>query len=470
MTVVGPAGVGKSRVAAEVALALHAEAREVRWVPLEAVTQDALVPASVAMTLGLSPGDDPVASIIGELAPYGPFVLALDGCEAALDGAATLAGELVARCPQLTVLATSRIPLGLQDEVVDRLAPWSVPDADGESPPRGPALDLLLARAGDSAASVERTDGSVLGSLLRHGGGIPLAIELVAAQLSTVAAGDLADQLDQLLRGVHDPVRGVASSSYALLSEEEATVFRRFAVLDGSVGLRLATSVLAGAPVTEARVVRLLGQLAALGLLRVDRSAERWRWSQDDELHRYARELLAEQGEEQAAFARLAAVVREVLPADARAAPGSYADQVSEMLGSVRSLLNAAVDGRADAATGLELAFRLHRYWAATSVGEGRFWLARLLESARATRAGPPTRRTPSAIWSTGPATATRRSRDCDGPPICSPVSTTRTSRAPWSSSQGCSTTPTIPRRRWPPSGVPSTSPTRSGRSCACRR
>ena len=206
VTVVGPAGVGKSRVAAEVALGPpRGRAREVRWVPLEAVTQDALVPATVALALGLSPGDDPVASVVGELAPYGPFVLVLDGCEAALDGAATLAGELVARCPQLTLVATSRIPLGLQDEVVDRLAPWSVPTPEDDHAPRGPAMDLLLARAGDGATSVQRADRAVLGSLLRHCGGIPLAIELVAAQLATVAAGDLADRLDQLLRGDRRP-------------------------------------------------------------------------------------------------------------------------------------------------------------------------------------------------------------------------------------------------------------------------
>ena len=117
----------------------------------------------------------------------------------------------------------------------------------------------------------------------------------------------------------------MASSSYALLSEEEATVFRRFSVLDGNVGLSVATRALAGGPVTSARVVRILGQLVALGLLRVDRSAERWRGGEDDELHRYARELLAEGDEEAPAFARLATVVRETLPADPRAAPGADA-------------------------------------------------------------------------------------------------------------------------------------------------
>jgi predicted ATPase/DNA-binding SARP family transcriptional activator len=380
-TVVGPAGVGKSRVAAEVALALHAKGtREVRWVPLEVGTEDELVAATVAVALGLSPGDDPVGSIVGELAPYGPLVLVLDGCEAALDGAATLAGELVGRCPQLTVLATSRLRLGLQDEELVGLSPWPVPEDETEDAPRGPALELLTARAGEGAESVGRADPAVLGTLLRHCSGIPLAIELVAAQLSQMAPADLADRLDQLVHG-DDPVRRVAGSSYALLSEEEASVFRGFAALDGSVGLSVATQVLAGGPVSAPRVVRILGQLVALGLLRVDRGGERWRWSQDDELHRYARELLADAGEEAVTFSRLASAVLGLLPDDPRAAPGPYAAHVTDLLASVRSLLAAAVDGQADAGQGLELVFRLHRYWAATSVGEGRFWLGRLLDA-----------------------------------------------------------------------------------------
>ncbi|MBF4766713.1 hypothetical protein ISU10_02905 [Nocardioides agariphilus] len=385
VTVVGPAGVGKSRVAAEVAQALVAKgAREVRWVPLEVVAEQELVGASVAMALGVPPGDDPVQSVVGELSPYGPLLLVLDGCETALDGVATLAGALVAGCPQLTLLTTSRIPLGLQDEVVVRLAPWPVPDVETDVPAAGPALDLLVARSGEGSDAVRHADAAIVDSLLRHCGGIPLAVELVAAQLSTMAPGDLADRLDQLLHSDDDPVRGVASSSYALLSDEEAEVFRRFAALDGEVGLGLATQVLAGGSVTGPRVVRILGQLVAFGLLRVDRGSERWRWSQDDELHRYARELLsgADQADEEAAtFARLAGAVRAVLPDDPRAAPGAYAEQVTAMLASVRSLLAAAVDGRADGAAGLELVFRLHRYWAATSLGEGRFWLGRLLEA-----------------------------------------------------------------------------------------
>ena len=96
-------------------------------------------------------------------------------------------------------------------------------------------------------------------------------------------------------------------------------MFRRLAVLDGPVGLALVRQVVAGGPIAEVRVVRILRALTARGLLTVDRSGPRWRYQQDDDLHRYARELLVDGGEQRAAFDRLTDAVREVLPEDARA-------------------------------------------------------------------------------------------------------------------------------------------------------
>jgi hypothetical protein len=175
-------------------------------------------------------------------------------------------------------------------------------------------------------------------------------------------------------------VRAVLRRSYALLDPEEAEVFRGFAVLDGPAGLPLIRQV-AGS-VAPVRVVRILRELTARGLLAVDRTSPRWRYQQDDDLHRFAGELLRADGEEGAAFGRLGDAVRALLPDDPRQAPGSYQDEVTDVLGSVRSFLGAALDGRTDRGRGLEIAFRLHRYWAATDLAEGRFWLGRLLADA----------------------------------------------------------------------------------------
>jgi tetratricopeptide (TPR) repeat protein len=99
----------------------------------------------------------------------------------------------------------------------------------------------------------------------------------------------------------------------------------------------------------------------------------------DDDVRRFASDRLVASDSEPAAFARLADAIRAALPGDARTPPSGYQDEVLDMIGSVRSYLGAAIDGRADLDRGLEIAFRLHRFWAATNVAEGRFWLSRLL-------------------------------------------------------------------------------------------
>ena len=173
-------------------------------------------------------------------------------------------------------------------------------------------------------------------------------------------------------------------------------MFRRLAVLDGAVGLTTVREVVSGGSIQGVRVVRILRELSARGLIAVDRSGPHWRYQQDDDLHRYARELLIEAGEEAAAFARLAGAISSVLPDDARSAPAPFQDEVSGILGSIRSLFGAALEGCADTGACLELAFRLHRYFAATSVAEGRFWLSRLLA------ADPDSAWTPYATYALG--------------------------------------------------------------------
>ncbi len=130
------------------------------------------------------------------------------------------------------------------------------------------------------------------------------------------------------------------------------------------------------------RIVRILRELTARGLLTVDRSGPRWRYYQDDDLHRLARELLETAGEARPTTERLAATVLAIVPAQPGAPPEPYLEPIGEVLPQIRSLLAGAIDGRLDVDTGLELGFRLHRYWAATNVAEGRFWLSRLLASA----------------------------------------------------------------------------------------
>jgi predicted ATPase/DNA-binding SARP family transcriptional activator len=381
VTVTGLGGVGKSRLTARVAGPAGGFPGGRLWVELAAVTEDALVAATVAVHLGVPPGaDDASEAVAGQLAALGRTLLVLDGCDMALDGAASLVSALLGQCPQLTVAVTSRMPLQLDTETVLALDPLPQP-AGPAGLGASPLARLLTDRVRDGGGDIELDADAAphIVTLLHRCGGLPLAVELVAAQLASIPAGDLVDQLDSLLAGSDDPLRAVARGSYALLDEHEAAVFRRFAVLAGSAGLTLVRQVVSGDAIPPVRVVRILRELTASGLLGVDRAGPRWRYHQEDDLRRFAGELLVECGEERAAYDRLADAILAALPADAREPPAPFTAVVTDLLGSLRSLLRAGLSGRADGGRCLELAFRLHRYWAATNVAEGRFWLARLL-------------------------------------------------------------------------------------------
>jgi predicted ATPase len=381
VTVTGPGGVGKSRLAARVAADRAGFPGGRLWVPVAPVADDAVVASSVALALGVAFGaDDPAVAIAEHLAPLGRVLLVLDGCEPVVDGAASLAHAVLSRAPMLTVLATSRTPLSVDGETVCALGPLPAP-APGQPLADSGQVRLLVDRVREAGATLPLDDtvAPQLITLCRRCGGLPLALELVAAQLAAMPAGDLVDHLTELGPVHEGALRSIARNSYLQLGADEAAVFRRMAVLDGPAGLLLVRQVVADGQVTPVRVVRILRELTARSLLTVDRAGAHWRYQQDDDLHRFARELLVGHGEEEAAYQRLADAVRARLPQDARAAPGQFRDDITAILGSVRSLFAAGLSGRAEVGRCQELAFRLHRYFATTSLHEGRFWLDRLL-------------------------------------------------------------------------------------------
>ncbi len=386
VTVTGKGGVGKSRLALQAAIASTDFPGGRRWVSLAAVAENELVAATAALELGIAVGpDNPEGAIAAELAPLGRALLVLDGCEATRDGVASLVNSLLMTCRELSVLVTSRSPIGLEGEKVHMLQPFAAP-----APTDLPALEandsvqLLVDRVttGGGLLDLDESNAPLVAALCLRCGGLPLALELAAAQLTVMSLTDLLEHLT--IGGDDDRVRAVLERSYALLDPDEAEVFRTFAVLDGAVGLPLVRRVVSEERVPPMRVIRVLRELTAAGLMWVDRSGARWRYQMDDDVRRFASDRLVAGDGEREAFARLADAIRAALPDDARTPPSGYQDEVLDMIGSVRSYLGAAIDGRADLDRGLEIAFRLHRFWAATNVAEGRFWLSRLLAQAPA--------------------------------------------------------------------------------------
>ena len=227
VTLVGPGGVGKTRLATETAAAGDQET----WlVELGSVTEPAEVWPAVAAAIGI-PGTTNLPTRLAQTLASVPTLLVLDGCEHLLAAVAELAEDLLGRCPQLRVLATSREPLGITGEALQ-----PVPPLDQESTVR-----LFTERARAARSSVARDP--VLEQICRRLDGLPLAIELAAARLRSMPIPVLAERLEdrfRLLAGGsrtalprHRTLRGVVAWSWDLLKPDERAAADRASVFVG---------------------------------------------------------------------------------------------------------------------------------------------------------------------------------------------------------------------------------------------
>ena len=266
LTLSGPGGVGKTRLAIELARRLTSplEYPDGVWmVELSGLRDGALVPATLATTLGLATGTTtPTAALVANQLADRRCVVVLDNCEHLLDASAALAQAILDECPGVTVLATSREPLHLAGERVWRVPSLSLPDAtaaaDPEALARHDSVQLFLRRASDVAPHV-RLDRLTAGPVARicvRLDGMPLAIELAAARTAHVAPGQLAGMLDDALATLATRTRGVPDRqatltatldwSHNLLDHDERLVFRRLSVFAGGLTLEAAEQVCAG--------------------------------------------------------------------------------------------------------------------------------------------------------------------------------------------------------------------------------
>ncbi len=290
VTLAGPGGSGKTRLAAQVAATAEWPGG-IWWVELDAVTGRAEVADLVAATLGVpvEPHVGAARSVATELRGR-RALLCLDNCEQVLDGAADVAVELLRTCPEVAVLTTSREPLDVPGETVWRVPPLAVEEAVALFVERAGAVRPLFTLDASSAAAVR--------SICTRLDGIPLAVELAAAWLGTLAPHQIDAGLDDrfalLTRGPRGvPARqrtleGSLAWSHDQLEAEDRALFRRLAVFAGGFTLDAA-----GGPAV----------LPALGRL-VDKSlvlAENGRYRLLETLREYAAARLAEAGETAAA-------------------------------------------------------------------------------------------------------------------------------------------------------------------------
>jgi predicted ATPase len=406
LSLTGVGGVGKTRLALAAARAAEGDYENGVWlVELAALSESTLVPQAVARALGIAEqARRPLVETLVDVLAARRLLLVLDNCEHLLDACAALVQRLLAGCPDVRVLATSREPLGVDGEVVWRVPPLTVPDGEASTmptpnPTEYSAMRLFVDRARQIQTGFALTDESVreVVEICRRLDGIPLAIELAAARVSSLAVGQIAARLDDemalLTRGPrtaaprHRTLRGTLDWSYDLLAEPEQTLLRRLAVFAGGWTLDAAESICAGDGIDRAGVLDLLSQLVDASLVIVEECSGEARYRLLEPVRQYALGQLQQTADETAVRDRHAIWC---LALAERAEPELWlADQLVWFArlevehDNLRTALSWSVGAGHDSEVALRLAGALCHFWDMGGYwGEGHQWLDHALQSA----------------------------------------------------------------------------------------
>jgi predicted ATPase/class 3 adenylate cyclase len=294
VTLTGVGGVGKTRLALEVATMLSDEFPDGVWVfELASVADPAAVPAAVASVLGITqqPGKT-VSESLATVLDGRVRLLVIDNCEHVVDAAAELVEAILAQSATVRILATSREGLGVVGERLRR-----VPSLEVKA-----ATELFVERA----QSFSTDESTAVEEVCRRLDGIPLAIELAASRMESMTATEVRDRLDhrfKLLVGArrglerHQTLRQAMAWSYDLLDDAERSLLQRCSVFAGGFGLQSGCAVAGYEDSDEYAVLDLLDALVRKSLLVADRSAGRTRYSMLETIRQFAEEQLLASGE-----------------------------------------------------------------------------------------------------------------------------------------------------------------------------
>jgi serine/threonine-protein kinase PknK len=319
LTLTGPGGSGKTRLALAVAAEVVAEVEDYEdgaWlVELGPLSDPDLVARAAASVLGVreEPGRPLVETLCGHLEAK-ELLLILDNCEHLVEASASLAAALLGRCPKLRVLATSRETLRVPGEAVFAVPPLSLPDprrppdADGLSGYEAARLFAERARAAGRGFSLSEDSAMAVAQICHRLDGIPLAIELAAARTRALSVEQISERLKEsfsVLSGGgrtatarHGTLRATMDWSHELLPEGEKGVFGRLSVFAGGFTLEAAEAVCAGEGIEEgAGVLEPLGSLVDKSLVLVTEQEREVRYRLLETVRQYAREKLEESGE-----------------------------------------------------------------------------------------------------------------------------------------------------------------------------
>ncbi|MGW4489882.1 LuxR C-terminal-related transcriptional regulator [Amycolatopsis sp. NPDC004368] len=398
VTLTGAGGVGKTRLAARVAdQVAHTFPDGVRLLELGDLHDSALLAQTVGAAFGIRDADEDPPGRLVEYLRDKTSLLVFDNCEHLAEACARLARDLLARAPDLRILATSRHVLGIEGERVYSVTPLAVPETHDLADAHGlDAVTLFTERATAVSPGFSLDSGNwpAVVEVCRRLDGLPLAIELAAVWLRTLAIDELLDRLDdtfQLLSpnpvapARHKSLMGTIDWSYLLCTPRERTLWSRIAVFAGGFHLAAAEEVCSGEGIETGDVLGLVAALVDKSIVQTaaDRAPTRFRLLQT--IREYGRQKLAESGGEAALRDRHSEYFHR-LAERAQHDWDTGADQVevhASMLrdhANLRTALDHDLSTPGRYAAGLELVVTLHFFWLQCGrLTEGRLWLARAL-------------------------------------------------------------------------------------------
>jgi non-specific serine/threonine protein kinase len=386
-TLLGPGGVGKTRLS--IVVARHVAGSNidgVAFIDLARVSEPALILQTISTTLSVleQPGRSLRSTLVEHLRDKA-MLLILDNCEQLIAPCAELAETLLHSCPDLRMLATSREPLGVPGERTYRLAPFEEHDA----------VELFIERANlGEAAGRDAANARSIADVCARLDGIPLAIELAAARAKEMTLDQLSSRLEDrfalLSKGSRSALprqktlRALIDWSFDLLSEPQRILLRRLSVFVGGWTIEAAEEVCADEVLSANSVLDLLGELTDKSLVVADQVDRQYRYRLLESTREYAHERLEIANELHALRSKHARYFAKVA---ARAAHEYAGSATSSWLAPLlvdhdnfRSALRWTLTEKHDIVLGAETAGSLARFWYESGrIGEGRRWLAQSL-------------------------------------------------------------------------------------------
>ena len=415
VTLVGPGGGGKTRLALEAATALLPNFADGVWlIELAALTDPTLLPTTIVTALGLHPQPGrPLLSLLLDWLRNKQLLLLLDNCEHLLDACADFAAAVLRSCPQVRLLTTSREALGMAGEQRYSVAPLTVPPPTADTSPADlltyEAVRLFVARATLARPTFQLTavNAPAVGQLCRQLDGIPLALELAAPYVKTLPIQTLVERLADRFRLLdrgnrtalprHQTLRASIDWSYALLTEPERLLLQRLSIFAGNWTLAAAEAICSDTlpnGLAPTAVFTALLRLVEKSLVSVDDRQDEPCYHMLETIRQYAYEqLCAAQAETPLGHHHLAyylAWVSTIEPLLQQGQRAHYIPQLAAAQENLRAALLWACAHDAEAACRLVGLLRIFWFYGDRMV-EGELWSQRVLALPASAAASPAT-------------------------------------------------------------------------------